>query len=217
MWLPSHNGIGWSRAAGAADRHVGLVALVLGVMRVALIPGLARLGFSSSQDTMVDPASDVYRTSVRYQERFGGEVMILLFEGNVVYLATAEYRAELDGLEVDLARAGVTTPSCTPVAGLDYAADQIELASVIGGDPFVRMRADSDEHESEARRELDNVVDSVDTTGLATPVEPVLRCGRPAEWLLREAHDADLVVGQKGLAACAPNTSRPASVAGQPG
>ena len=101
----------------------------------------------------------------------------------------------------------------------------------IGGNAFARMLADSDELEIQAQRELDDVVardaaavpctadlrrieallgdhpaydgviESVDTAGLATPVQRTLRpTGRPADWLLREAKDADLlVIGQKGL------------------
>jgi nucleotide-binding universal stress UspA family protein len=69
-----------------------------------------------------------------------------------------------------------------------------------GGDSLAKMLANADEPEVQARREFDGVVSSVDTTGLATPVQPVLRCGRPADWLLCEAKHGDLVViGQKGL------------------
>ena len=70
----------------------------------------------------------------------------------------------------------------------------------IGGDPLAKMLADSDDMEAQAQRELDSVVDAVDTSRLATSVQRMLRCGRPADWLLREAKDADLVViGRKGL------------------
>jgi hypothetical protein len=45
-------------------QHLGLVALGLVGVTAALLPGLARLEFSSSQETMVDPATDVYRDNV---------------------------------------------------------------------------------------------------------------------------------------------------------
>jgi predicted RND superfamily exporter protein len=117
--------MGWVR------RHLGLVALGLVAVTAALVPGLARLEFSSSQDTMVDPASDVYRDNVRYQERFGGEVMILLFEGRVADLVTPEHRAELDALEDGLAGARGYHTVVSPVTALEYAADQVEIASVL--------------------------------------------------------------------------------------
>jgi nucleotide-binding universal stress UspA family protein len=70
----------------------------------------------------------------------------------------------------------------------------------LGETAFDQMLSDSDDLESQAQRELDFVADQVDTTGLTTPVERTLRCGRPAEWLLREAKAADLlVVGRKRL------------------
>jgi nucleotide-binding universal stress UspA family protein len=70
----------------------------------------------------------------------------------------------------------------------------------VGDDAFARMLADADDMERQARRELDDVVDSVETGGLAPPLESTVVCGRPAEVLLGEAKDADLlVIGQKGL------------------
>lgn len=70
----------------------------------------------------------------------------------------------------------------------------------VGGDAFAKMLADADDIEDQARHELDDVIDSVDTTVLARPVDAVLVCGRPAECLLNEAKNADLlVIGQRGL------------------
>jgi nucleotide-binding universal stress UspA family protein len=70
----------------------------------------------------------------------------------------------------------------------------------IGTTRLARLITDPDEIESEARRELDMLVDAADTERLDTPVERVLRCGRPAEWLFDEAKGADmLVVGERGL------------------
>jgi nucleotide-binding universal stress UspA family protein len=70
----------------------------------------------------------------------------------------------------------------------------------IGTNRLARLMIDHDELETQARRELDLVVDAVDTSSLATPVERIVRCGRPAEWLFNEAKGADmLVVGEQGL------------------
>jgi nucleotide-binding universal stress UspA family protein len=70
----------------------------------------------------------------------------------------------------------------------------------LGAEPLDRMLADTDDLEAEARRELDLVVDEVDAGRLANPVERAVRCGRPADWLLHEAEDADmLVIGERGL------------------
>jgi nucleotide-binding universal stress UspA family protein len=70
----------------------------------------------------------------------------------------------------------------------------------IGTSRLARLMVDPDELEAQARRELDLVVDEVDTSSLAAPVERIVRCGRPAEWLFNEAKGADmLVVGERGL------------------
>jgi nucleotide-binding universal stress UspA family protein len=70
----------------------------------------------------------------------------------------------------------------------------------IGTTRLARLLTDPDELETQARRELDLIVDSADTERLGTPVERVLRCGQPAEWLFDEAKGADmLVVGERGL------------------
>jgi hydrophobe/amphiphile efflux-3 (HAE3) family protein len=130
----------WVTATGCFRRHLGIVALGLTGVTVALLPGLARLEFSSSQDTMVDPASDVYRDNLRYQERFGGEVMILLFEGRITDLVTPAHRAELDALEQGLARAGGYHTVISPVTALEYAADQVEIASSLQPQAFERER-----------------------------------------------------------------------------
>jgi hydrophobe/amphiphile efflux-3 (HAE3) family protein len=135
-----HRTLGWVTATAWFRRHLGLVALALAGVTAALLPGLARLEFSSSQDTMVDPASDVYRDNVRYQERFGGEVMILLFEGRITDLVAPEHRAELDALEEGLARAGGYHTVVSPVTALEYAADQVELASGLQPEAFERER-----------------------------------------------------------------------------
>jgi nucleotide-binding universal stress UspA family protein len=97
-------------------------------------------------------------------------------------------------------------------AALDWAIDEArhhgaEVRAVhvwdipqLGWAAFDRMLGDPDLLEAEARRELDLVVDAADVTGLDAPVQRSLRCGRPAEWLLREAKAGDLiVVGSRGL------------------
>jgi hydrophobe/amphiphile efflux-3 (HAE3) family protein len=138
-------------ATGWFGRHLGLVALGLVAVTVALVPGLGRLEFSTSQDAMVDPATDVYRDNVRYQERFGGEVMILLFEGTITDLVTPEHRAEFDALEQGLARAGGYHTVVSPVVDLEYAADQLEIASVLQPQALGReQRRAADEARAEA-------------------------------------------------------------------
>lgn len=70
----------------------------------------------------------------------------------------------------------------------------------IGTNRLARLMTDPDELETQARRELDLVVNAADTSRLPRPIEQVVRCGRPTEWLHNEAKGADtLVIGEQGL------------------
>lgn len=102
-------------------------------------------------------------------------------------------------------------------AALDWAIDQArhrrtEIRAVhawevpaLGSTAFDRLLGDPDALEAEARRELDLVIDAADVTGLDAPVQRSLRCGHPAEQILREAAAGDLVVvGNRGLGGVAP-------------
>ncbi|HEY8524678.1 MAG TPA: universal stress protein [Acidimicrobiales bacterium] len=54
-------------------------------------------------------------------------------------------------------------------------------------------------YEEQAKQQLDEIVDSTDTTGLADPIERIVTCGPPARTLLEVAKGADLlVVGSRG-------------------
>jgi hypothetical protein len=140
-------------------------------------------------------------TTLRYQEPFGGEVMILLFEGRVADLVTPEHRAELDALEQGLARAGGYHTVVSPATALEYAADQVELASVLQPQAFERERrraadeararaaADGDDLRTQERaaaqasRELQNAFQTrvaSDAARLATAGEHSLTT--PASW-----------------------------------
>jgi nucleotide-binding universal stress UspA family protein len=58
---------------------------------------------------------------------------------------------------------------------------------------------DGDTFENEAKRVLDQVVDSTYAEGLAEPIERIVVCGSPARALLDAAKGADLlVVGSRG-------------------
>jgi nucleotide-binding universal stress UspA family protein len=70
----------------------------------------------------------------------------------------------------------------------------------IGTSRLAHLMIDPDELEAQARRELQLVIDAADTSRLPTPIERVVRCGRPTESLYSEAKGADmLVIGEQGL------------------
>ena len=117
-----------SRWGAFVTRRVAVLTAAMVVATLALAAGLPRLEFRSSQDTMVPPDSAVYRENLRYQRAFGGEVMIVVFEGDIHRLFTAENRAELARLTSDLERTGRFHAIIGPDTALEFAARQIEIS-----------------------------------------------------------------------------------------
>ena len=113
---------------GVVERHVALLTLLVVMVTAALALGLPRLQFTSSQDTMIARNSTVARDNVRYQRSFGGEVMIVLFDGDVRKLFSPANRAELARFEEDLARTGWFHAVVGPDTVLGFAGDQAEVA-----------------------------------------------------------------------------------------
>lgn len=118
-----------SRWGGFVGRHVGALTAAMVLATVVLGAGLPGLEFRSSQDTMVSPDSEIYQVNQRYQRSFGGEVMIVLFEGDIHRLVTPENRAELDRLTRALERTGRFHAIIGPDTVLEFAADQIEVSA----------------------------------------------------------------------------------------
>ena len=118
-----------SRWGRFVERRIVWLTVVMVVATVLLAAGLPRLEFRSSQDTMVSPDSAVYRENLRYQGAFGGEVMVVVFDGDIHQLFTAENRAELDRLTSELQRTGRFHAIIGPDTALEFAAEQIEVSA----------------------------------------------------------------------------------------
>jgi nucleotide-binding universal stress UspA family protein len=70
----------------------------------------------------------------------------------------------------------------------------------VGGYPYTTATFDPTELENWARRTVEAAIDSVDTSGLAHPIERVLSTSGAASAVLEAAKGADLlVVGSRGL------------------
>ncbi|MEZ5297846.1 MAG: hypothetical protein R2697_16695 [Ilumatobacteraceae bacterium] len=59
-----------------------LVVLALAVITVVLGIGLTRNEFATGQDSYLNPDSQIALDNVEFQDQFGGEAIILLFESN---------------------------------------------------------------------------------------------------------------------------------------
>ncbi|HEX6310706.1 MAG TPA: hydrophobe/amphiphile efflux-3 (HAE3) family transporter [Acidimicrobiia bacterium] len=128
----------WCWWAGVVDRHHRWVlgAALAATALVAL--GLPRLEFKSSQDTMIPSGSQVARDNRIYQGGFGGDPIIVLFEGDIRTLFTPENRAELTRLEEELAGTGLYHAVISPLTSLRFAAAQLPIAPDLALSALVR-------------------------------------------------------------------------------
>jgi predicted RND superfamily exporter protein len=70
----------WRNAGVQLGKHWKLVLLALAVITVVLGVGLTRNEFATGQDSYLNPDSQVAIDNEGFQEEFGGEAIILLFE-----------------------------------------------------------------------------------------------------------------------------------------
>ena len=79
---------GW---AGLIRRRPGWLTVAVVVVTVVFAGGLSRLEFDSGQGTMVSNTSQVYVDNLKYQGSFGGELMVVVFDGDIRQLFTAQH------------------------------------------------------------------------------------------------------------------------------
>jgi len=124
---------------------------IIGVTVVALVVlalGIPRLRFKSSQDAIVSSSSQVYQDSLAYQREFGGDPMLVLFEGDVLTLLSPANLGTLQALEGELrARPDVFTV-VSPLTVLEGAVVQLPLQQELAA---ARLAADQEAAANEAR------------------------------------------------------------------
>jgi hydrophobe/amphiphile efflux-3 (HAE3) family protein len=116
---------GLSRALVTKRRAV-LVALVL--VTVLLGAGLPQLAFETSQDTLIDRSSTVAKENRRYQERFGGEAMLVAWTGDLSDLTRDGNLDRLQAIEADLRKTGDFDAVLGPYTALQFAQAQVGIA-----------------------------------------------------------------------------------------
>lgn len=140
----------WTGLASLISRrYLWLLAVALVATGVFAI-GVPRLKFSTGQDTIVSPSSQVYQDNLRYQRQFGGDPALVLFEGEVRQLFSEGNREELAGLEAELNETGLYQAVLSPLTVLEFARDQIELGGVLAPAALAR---EQDAAAAQARQE----------------------------------------------------------------
>jgi len=113
-----------ARLAGVAM----LAALVLAL-------GIPRLKFQTGQDTLLDPSSRIAIDNLRFQQQFGGDPMLILFETpadgpGIEQLFTPANQAELTRLERDLTATGEYQSVLSPLTILKFAMQTVQQRMV---------------------------------------------------------------------------------------
>lgn len=129
---PAGRGTRAARAFAAWARLIrnrpGRFTAAVVIATVALAGGLPRLEFDSGQDTMVPNTSQVYLDNLKYQKSFGGELMVVVLDGDIRGLFTAGNRAALAAIEAEIARTGRFHTIVGPDTAMEFADRQIGIA-----------------------------------------------------------------------------------------
>jgi len=122
---------------------------------VALAFGIPRLEFKTGQETLIDASSKVAVDNERFQQEFGGDPMLILFEtpdgaAGIAQLFADGNRGELARFERDLSATGQYESVITPLIILELAQTQIEKRMI---EEPLRLARDQDAAETAARAE----------------------------------------------------------------
>jgi hypothetical protein len=120
----------WRRAATALGRRWPIVAAVIVVVTALMSFGLRRLEFATGQDSYLDRHSQTAVDNVTFQEQFGGETVILLFDmaegSDVSQLFTAGNIDRLRALEAELRAIPEVHAVVTPLTVMEWSEAIVE-------------------------------------------------------------------------------------------
>lgn len=139
----------------AAIRRWPVPIVAVTVLAAAVLAfGIPRLEFRNGQDTLLDPGSKISRDNQRFQEEFGGDPMLVLFETpegtSIRQLFSPENRAELARLQRDLEASGRYESIITPLLILQLAQTQVQQRMI---EQPIKLARDQDAAAATARQE----------------------------------------------------------------
>ena len=108
-------------------RRVAWLTAAVVALTLVLAGGLPRLAFDSSQATMVPDTSQVYLDNLKYQQSFGGELMVVVLDGDVRHLFTPRNRAALAAIESEIAGTGRFSTIIGPDTAMEFAHRQVDI------------------------------------------------------------------------------------------
>jgi hydrophobe/amphiphile efflux-3 (HAE3) family protein len=138
----------------ALARFIGRYHVWIAVGGVALTAGLAfgipRIEFKTGQDTIVPAGSKVFQDNLRYQEEFGGDPVLVLFEGDIRRLFVSPNVEVMSSLEDELNESGLFDSVVTPLTVAGFAKEQVSLGQEAAP---TRLAAQQEAAAEEARRQ----------------------------------------------------------------
>lgn len=121
----------WLALAAVIRRwYLWIVVAFLALTGFSIL-GITRITFKTGQDTIVPAGSRVYQDNLRYQASFGGDPILVLFEGDVRRLFQPANLTSIQRLESELLATGDLESVISPVDVLQFAKDQIPIQSQI--------------------------------------------------------------------------------------
>lgn len=122
----------WLPLTAVISRYHLPVVVGAVIATIILALGIPRIHFKTGQDTLLPANSKVYQDNLRYQNQFGGDPMLVLFEGDVLRLFEPSNLAKLEELEgainADSRYFSVVSPLTVVKTGLQQIALQQEIA-----------------------------------------------------------------------------------------
>jgi uncharacterized protein len=170
-------------------RRVAWLTAAVVALTLVLAGGLPRLEFDSGQETMVPNTSQVYLDNLKYQESFGGELMVVLFRGDIRRLFTPRNRSALAAIESEIAGTGRFSTIIGPDTAVEFADRQVDVAGPLALAALQRdQAAAADQAERDALQAAFESRTAADAERLGAVDERSLDDPRNVEFLLFDEH-----------------------------
>jgi uncharacterized protein len=117
----------WVLLAGFISRYHLWIMAVAVVATIVFAFGLLRIDFRTGQDTLISPSSKVYQDNLRYQRQFGGDPVLVLFEGDVLHLLSGSNVGALRQLQEQLGADPRYFSIVSPLSVLEFGVDQAKI------------------------------------------------------------------------------------------
>jgi hydrophobe/amphiphile efflux-3 (HAE3) family protein len=139
----------WDWLAGLIAARYRWILLVAAAVTIGLAFGLPNIHFKTGQDTFLQSSSKVYQQNLQYQTTFGGDPMLVLFEGDVTKLLAAPNIDTLRQIEQELNADGRYFTLISPLTVLELGIQTMQLQQEQAIAEMAGLRAEA---EANARR-----------------------------------------------------------------